>query len=154
MQGTLTSSLPLSVTGTEVAKTNISFWRFWTIFQKIGLLLTIVVPLVALIILLLLVFNGVSVIPSCRDIVFSVLLLLEILPSFIHTGGFSRLSRLGAGQSGGLTLGRLRFLGPRLLGLRFLDVKFLSLDLCQSDIEKVVASRAMRIQILDYGARF
>ena len=117
-----------------------------------ALLLTIVAPLVASIVPLFLALNGDNIIPSCQDVVFLVPLLLKILPSFIYARSFPGLNGLGAVQSGGLTLGRLRFFGLRLLGLGFFGGESLGLDFWQSDMRRAVAHGAMGIQISNHGA--
>ena len=86
-----------------------------------ALCLVVIAPLVVSVVSFLFFtnLNVIGVIPSYRSIVFPILLLLFLLrklPSFICAGGFSGLSGLGAGSSGGLAIGLLYFLWPGFLG--------------------------------------
>ena len=92
-----------------------------------ALFLAIVAPSVALVIpfLFLANLNGIDVIPSCRGIVFPIpllLLLLNILPSFIRAGGF--LGSVDSEHSGAGFLPSANFasLGLDSSGLDFLPV--------------------------------
>ena len=80
-----------------------------------ALLLTIIALSVALIVLLLFIFNG--VVPYDQSKVFLVPLLLKILFLFILVGGL--LWFIGVGRSGGFLIGWFQIFGSRLLGLGF-----------------------------------
>ena len=82
-----------------------------------ALLLIIIALSVALIVPLLLTLN--DVVPCGQSRVFLVPLLLKILLLLILAGGLPWF--IGAGQSGGFLISRLRISGSKLLELGFFD---------------------------------
>lgn len=149
MQSTFSSTTflsLLSVTDTEIAKTNTSFWKLRAISGKMSFFLVFIA---FSIVLLLFIFN--DVIANCQGGVFPVLFLFLILFFFFFVNRLGGL--IGMGQSGRFLISRFWHFGLGHLKLVFFTNQALSLHFCQSDMRQAMTSGIVGIHILNYNTR-
>ena len=151
MQGTLTTtSLPSSVTGTEVAKTNTIFWKFGAGTNIVILFIVVethdFTNISVLVFLLFFLLDLYCVSGHSRGLLF-ILPFLMLFPFFFLAALLGRFAGFGPGW------GRSCFFYLRLLRVGVFGSCSLGLHLWSGAVRRAVTSGTTNIRVSDHGAR-